>query len=150
MTPTLQALAQAPNAYKSIYSQLLETSRLETPREAGKWVPTFILHHMADIEALHAWRFMNWLCDDAPIIFPARQDLYPNVLNYATRDPKISLMSFAALRIRNVELLATLSAELLEKVGTHPIRGQFTLGAWLEFIVKHDQNHLEQLKGSLQ
>jgi hypothetical protein len=150
MSPTLQALLDAPSQYQTVYMQLLERLRLETPREAGKWSPRFILHHMADIEVLHAWRFLNWLCDDAPTIFAARQEVYPSATHYATRDPQVSLDVFRALRARNVQLLSSLSDVDLQKVGTHPIRGQFTLLAWLEFVVKHDQNHLSQLRESLQ
>jgi DinB superfamily len=149
MNPTLQALLDAPSQYQTVYTQLNQQHQLETPRELGKWSPRFILHHMADIEVLHAWRFLNWLCDDTPTIVPARQNDYPTATNYATRDVQTSLNAFSALRKQNVALLSNLSASELEKVGTHPIRGQFTLVAWLEFIVKHDQSHLEQLRGSL-
>jgi hypothetical protein len=150
MSPTLQALLDAPSQYRAVYAQLLEQQRLESPREAGKWSPRFILHHMADIEVLHAWRFLNWLCDETPTIVAARQDTYPSVSHYATRDPQASVETLAALRTRNVQLLSSLSQADLQKVGTHPIRGQFRLEAWLEFIVKHDQNHLLQLRQSLQ
>jgi hypothetical protein len=149
MSPTLQAMLDAPRQYSAVYSQLLEQQRLETPRESGKWSPRFILHHMADIEVLHAWRFLNWLCDESPTIFAARQEAYPSTTHYATRDPQPSLEAFQALRTRNVQLLLSLNDADLEKVGTHPIRGQFRLAAWLEFIVKHDQNHLSQLRESL-
>jgi hypothetical protein len=149
MIPTLQALLESSSQFQAVYTQLLESNRLDSPREAGKWSPRFILHHMADIEVLHTWRFLNWLCDDIPTIVAARQEAYPSATNYTSRDPQASLEAFVALRGRNVQLLSSLSAADLEKVGTHPIRGQFTLAAWLEFIVKHDQNHLSQLRESL-
>jgi hypothetical protein len=56
--------------------------------------------------------------------------------------------TFTALRERNLQLRQTLTPAQLERKGTHPTRGEFTLEAWLGFVARHDANHLAQLKES--
>jgi hypothetical protein len=37
-----------------------------------------------------------------------------------------------------------------ERGGTHPVRGKFTLDAFLTLMAWHDDNHLDQLKRALE
>ena len=68
---------------------------------------------------------------------------------YNTRDAHQSLQTFSALRERNLGLWRALTLAQLERKGTHPTRGEFTVEAWLGFVARHDANHLVQLEGSL-
>ncbi len=148
MTETLTALATAANQFQAEFSRLEQIQHLDTPRAEGKWSPRFIFHHIADIESLQAVRLLAMLCQDNAIIMPAQQELYASNTHYTTRDPSQSIAAFVALRQRNVQLLSSLSSNQLERKGTHPIRGEFSIAAWAAFMVKHDANHLEQLRAS--
>jgi hypothetical protein len=149
MKEALQFLSQVPGHLMDLLERISEAGRLDTPREPGKWTPRFISHHLADIEALQTKRYLDILCNDDAIIVPAQQELYAAHAYYATRDPMMSALAFGAMRARNVELLAQLTPEQQQRQGTHPIRGVFTIASWLEFVAKHDENHIIQLEGTL-
>jgi DinB superfamily len=142
-------MSQVPGHLMDLLERISDANRLDTPREPGKWTPRFISHHLADVEALQTKRYLDMLCNDDAIIVPVQQELWAANAYYATRDPMMSALAFGAMRARNVEMLAQLTPEQQQRQGTHPIRGVFTIEKWVEFVAKHDENHIIQLEGTL-
>jgi DinB superfamily len=149
MNETLNALSATPEKILDLLNRLEKAGKLDLPREPGKWTPRQILAHLADVEAVQTVRVMAMLAQDNPVMLGFNADDWAAAGRYATRAAERSARSFIADRERNLELWSTLSSDQLERKGTHPSRGEFTVGAWLGFVSKHDANHLAQLEASL-
>ena len=132
-----------------LLERIIAAGKLDTPRSEGKWTPRFIFHHLADVEVLQSYRILTMLAVDDAVLVPTQQDAWAVSAEYAKRDPKDSLNVFVALRFRSSQLLRLLSAAQLERKGTHPIRGEFTIESFVKFVVWHDGTHFAQLEESL-
>ena len=148
MEDTLKALASANTALLDVLGRLEKAGKLEHAREPGKWTPRQIAAHLADVESVQTVRVLAMLAQDNPPMLAFNADDWAAAGAYATRDVQHSARAFVAARERNLELWRALTPAQLERRGTHPSRGEFTVGAWLGFIVKHDANHLAQLEAS--
>jgi DinB superfamily len=149
MNDTLNALSSTPEKMLDLLNQLEKAGKLDLPREPGKWTPRQILAHLADVEAVQTVRVLAMLAQDNPPMLGFNADDWAAAGKYASRDVQKSAQTFGVARVRNLELWSTLSPDQLERKGTHPSRGEFTVGAWLGFVAKHDANHLAQLEASL-
>ena len=149
MNDILNALAAAPDKLNDLLRRLETAQKLDHSREPGKWTPRQILAHLADVEAVQTVRVMAMLAQDKPLMLGFSADDWAAAGRYAVRDPQQSARLFVAARERNLELWGALTPDQLERKGTHPTRGEFTVGAWLGFVARHDANHLAQLEASL-
>ena len=149
MDETLQSLTATSALLEAAATQLIARTKLDTPRAPGKWTPRQILAHLSDVEAVQRMRVMAMLSQDKPVMLGFDADAWAAVGEYAKRDVRLSVATFAALRTSNLELWGTLKPDQLERRGTHPTRGEFSIAEWLGFVVKHDLNHLTQLEASL-
>jgi hypothetical protein len=149
MNDTLHALSATPEKLLDLHKRLEKVGKLDHPREPGKWTPRQILAHLADVEAVQTVRVMAMLAQDNPPMLGFNADEWAAAGRYAIRTAERSVRSFAAARERNLELWVPLTVDQLERKGTHPTRGEFTVGGWLEFVSRHDANHLAQLEASL-
>lgn len=147
---TLRSLEATPALLEAMLDQLETQSRLDSPRALGKWTPRQILAHLSDVETIQRVRVMAMLSEDKPIMLGFDADAWARVGEYTMRHARVSLNAFAELRIGNLELWGSLSADQLERRGTHPTRGEFSIAEWLGFVARHDLNHLTQLEASLQ
>ena len=148
MSDLISNFAASPARLATLLERIVAAGNLDVPRSEGKWTPRFIVHHLADVEVLHSMRFTSMLTQDKPTIVPIQQDALASLTEYAKRDPNLSARAFEAMRIRNVELLRSLSSVQLERMAVHPKYGEFTMVGWAEFVTKHDQLHFGQLEES--
>ena len=149
MNETLQTLSATPAKLETILAALEGLGKLDTPRATGKWTPRQILAHFSDAEVIQRVRVMAMLTEDKPIMTAFNADAWAAAGAYTKRDARSSLRTFCAIRTTNNELLASLTQSQLERRGTHPTRGEFSVAEWLSFVARHDLNHLEQLEASL-
>lgn len=149
MNETLQALTQTPSTLEGLFAKLEAAGTLDAPRAPGKWSPRFILAHLADVEALQRARVMAMLSEEDARMVGFNADAWAAGGDYAHSDPGKSLETFTALRRGNLDLWNRLNDAQLERRGTHPTRGTFSIREWLAFVAKHDANHLAQLEASL-
>ena len=149
MNETLQALSDTPAKLEAILDQLEMQARLDSARAVGKWTPRQILAHLTDVETVQRVRVMAMLSEDKPIMLGFNADTWAAAGEYSKRDPRSSLAVFTALRASNLELWGSLTSQQLERRGTHPTRGEFSIADWLGFVARHDLNHLSQLLTSL-
>lgn len=147
---TLRSLEATPALLEAMLDQLEMQSRLDSPRALGKWTPRQILAHLSDVETIQRVRVMAMLSEDKPVMLGFDADAWARAGQYTKRHARVSLNAFAELRIGNLELWGSLSADQLERRGTHPTRGEFSIAEWLGFVARHDLNHLTQLEASLQ
>lgn len=149
MDETLQSLTATSALLEAAVTQLIAHSKLDTPRAPGKWSPRQIFAHLSDVEAVQRVRVMAMLGEDRPVMLGFNADSWAAAGEYAKRDARSSVATFRALRTSNLELWGALTPDQLERRGTHPTRGEFSVAEWLGFVAKHDLNHLSQLEASL-
>jgi uncharacterized damage-inducible protein DinB len=149
MNETLQILSHTPAKLETMLDQLESDNKLDAPRAAGKWTPRQILAHLCDVESVQRVRVMAMLSEHQSVMLGFNADVWAAAGEYAKRDARVSVAALTALRTSNLELWGALTAEQLERRGTHPIRGEFSLAEWLGFVARHDLNHLDQLELSL-
>ena len=149
MNETLRTLTDTPATLEGIVKRLEAHGKLDAPRAAGKWTPRQILAHLADVEPIQTVRVMTMLAEDTLPMIAFNADAWGEAGAYTVRDPRGSLQTFTAIRAHNLELWSALSTQQLERRGVHPTRGEFSIMQWLQFVAKHDANHLAQLEASL-
>ena len=143
---TLHSLEATPALLQAILEQL-ETC--DAPRAPGKWTPRQIFAHLSDVESVQRVRVMAMLSEDRPVMLGFNADSWAAASKYDKRDARSSVNTFTALRTSNLDLWRALTPPQLERRGTHPTRGEFSIAEWLEFVAKHDLNHINQLEASL-
>ena len=149
MNETLRTLTETPAKLEGIVKQLEAHGKLDAPRASGKWTPRQILAHLGDVEPIQTVRVMMMLAEDTPRMIAFNADAWVEAGAYTTRDPQGSLQTFTAIRAHNLELWGALTDQQLERRGVHPTRGEFSIMEWLQFVAKHDANHIAQLEASL-
>ena len=77
------------------------------PLAPGKWSPRQVLAHLADCEAVFAFRIRQTLAEDNPVLQPFDQDKW--AAHYAAYDASSALAAFTAMRHWNVVLVKSLT-----------------------------------------
>ena len=149
MSNTFSDYAASAAQLTALHGRIVAAGKLDVPRSQGKWTPRYIVHHLADVEVMHSMRFPAMLTNDKPEIVPIQPDAVAALSEYQKRDPMLSVQAYSAMRARNVELLLSLSSTQLERKAVHPKYGEFTMSAWADFVLNHDQLHFAQLEESL-
>jgi len=120
--------------------------QLTTRPEADKWSVTEVAAHFADAEVAIAWRFRQILSTNGVAIQGYDQNAWAAAFDYAHRDPRQSIESFAALRTANVALLKSVPRKLWENYGMHSERGKESVARVASMVAGHDLNHLRQIE----
>src|SRR5215475_1775026 len=105
-------------------SSLMETigaQRAEQAPAPGKWSAAEILCHLADCEAVFAYRLRQAATQDFHVIQPFDQDAW--AAGYGAIDPEFALAVFTAVRRWNVALFERMTAAEMERKLNHPERG---------------------------
>jgi len=123
--------------------------QLTTRPEPDKWSVTEVAAHLADAEVAIAWRFRQILSTNGVPIQGYDQNAWAATFDYAHRDPKQSVESFAALRAANVALLKSVPRKLWENYGVHSERGKESVARVMSLVAGHDLNHLRQIEAML-
>lgn len=113
---------------------------------AGEWSAAFIVHHMCDGDLHFATRYLNNLAEDSPEIFPFNEDIYPDRINYAKRNPLASLAAIEGIfqATRNI-LSITPEGDWL-RTSVHAERGVITLTDMVSLASGHSKAHANQLR----
>jgi len=109
----------------------------------GKWSAAEIVCHLADCEAVFAFRLRQTLAEDGPTIEPFDQDKWANT--YPGVPANLALDTFSELRNWNLRLIRASLPAAADRKMTHPERGTMTFQTVVETMAGHDLNHLGQL-----
>jgi uncharacterized damage-inducible protein DinB len=139
----LDTVAQTPARIAGL-AAAIGTARADVAPTPGKWSAREIVAHLADCEAVFAFRLRQTLAEDNPTIQPFDQEKWAAV--YAAYDLASALEAFAALRRWNVALIRSLDPEAFKRRVTHPERGAMTFQTLVETMGGHDLNHIAQLE----
>jgi hypothetical protein len=116
----------------------------------GKWSVRFLLHHLADSEAVLSERIRRVLCEGRRVLWAMDQDAWARHLDYATMPLGLSRDIFAAHRagIRHLAGAYYDSHGHLEWV--HSVTGLRTLREEFDKVASHNEHHLAQIRSALQ
>lgn len=137
--------------------------------DAHSWSATEILCHLRDVEELFLLRFQTILAVDEPPILtlgatpealarwgiggavghPLDPDRWAEDRQYARQDPTGALEAFGRRRGEVLAVLDALSPRQWQRGGIHQARGRMAVGEWVASLAGHDDNHLAQLRRTL-
>ncbi len=117
---------------------------LERSLGPGKWPARAIICHLADCEAVFAFRLRQALAEPYHVIQPFDQEAWAT--RYAGADAHAAIEVFSAVRRWNLALLDTVTPAEMAKTLNHPERGDMTFQTVIETMGGHDLNHLRQLE----
>jgi hypothetical protein len=137
--------------------------------DARSWSATEMLCHLRDVEELFLVRFQTILAVDEPPILtlgatpealtawgiggavghPLDPDRWAEDRQYARQDPAGALEAFARRRREVLAVLDRLSPGQWQRGGIHQARGRMAMGEWVASLAGHDDNHLTQLRRTL-
>ncbi|HEV8357231.1 MAG TPA: DinB family protein [Gemmatimonadales bacterium] len=127
----------------------LGSRELEATYGPGKWSVRFVLHHLADSEAVFNERIRKVLSEGRRVLWVYDQDAYARGLDYATMPLNLSREIYAATRAG----LRYLAAEHYERHGhlewVHSETGVRTLKEEFDKIASHNEHHLAQIRTAL-
>jgi hypothetical protein len=138
-----EVIAETPWRLAGI-AERLGAEGLERSLAPGKWPARAILCHLADCEAVFAFRLRQALAEEHHTIQPFDQDKWST--HYGSLTAGAALETFTALRRWNLALLDSLPRHAFSKKLTHPERGEMTFQTVVETMGGHDLNHLNQLE----
>ncbi len=114
---------------------------------AGEWSAAFVIHHLCDGDLHFATRYLNNLAEVNPDIFPFNEDIYPDRINYAKRDPAASLAAIAGIHLASSNILSTIPESDWLRTSVHVERGVITLKDLVSLAAGHSKAHAGQLQG---
>jgi len=141
----LRIQQETPKRLVKALKQLSKPQLARRP-QPGKWSIAEILAHLADAELVGSWRMRLIIGNNGVAIQAFDQDVWAERLNYAKRDPRVSLETFRILRENNVRMLKSLPKDLWENYGMHQERGKETIAHIVRMFAGHDLNHVAQVE----
>ncbi len=116
--------------------------------DEDRWSILEIAAHLADAELLAATRIRRIVTQDRPNLYGYEQNLWALRLGYRRMRIENVVRRFAVLRRDNAELLATLPAEVWQRLGQHDEDGELTLARLIEGYIAHTAKHLNQMRAA--
>ena len=140
--------AKAPDVLAALVEGL-SAEQLEQRPAPGKWSIREIVAHLADDELVGAYRIRLILSAPGTAIQAFDQDVWARTGRYSTRDINESLTLYRILRLANLKLLQSLTAEEWDMSGVHAERGVESLRDIAMYFAGHDVNHFQQIESIL-
>ena len=114
--------------------------------EPGEWSANECVGHLIEAERRgFAGRIRHILAEDRPVLAPGDQPSVAAARRDHERDGRELAAELATLRVDSVDLVRSLSADDLARVGQHPVVGDLRVDELLGEWVHHDRNHVRQL-----
>lgn len=137
--------AKAPDVLAALVEGLSAEHLGQRPAP-GKWCIREIVAHLADDELVGAYRIRLILSAPGTAIQAFDQDVWAQRGRYSTRDISESLTLYRTLRLANLKLLQSLTAEEWDMFGVHAERGIESLRDIAMYFAGHDINHFRQIE----
>ena len=141
----LKALREAGNSLVSEMYGVDEELLCRRPAE-GEMSLKEIAAHMRDAEEL-ALEQMSAIAEGSRKRLPAWDlDLLPMERDYGSEDLDVFLAEFRGLRRETTAFLWTVGEQVWHAAGSHPYRGEVTIGQIAHELAQHDLEHLWQVR----
>jgi uncharacterized damage-inducible protein DinB len=140
----IQEIARAPQELRAAVAGLSQ-EQLDTPYRPGGWTVRQVAHHVPDSHMNAFIRFKLALTEDQPTIKPYNEARWAVLADAALPiDPSLDLL--AALHIRWVRLLQTLSELDYQRTFVHPESGVWRLDQCLAQYAWHGRHHTGHIR----
>ena len=141
----LSALRETPKRLASLIGGVPDEALRRKPAPE-KWSMLEIACHLRDVEQLFLERYVKMANLDRPALRMMSQDQLAVALKYNEDDPAAVTREFQALRAETLALLSALAHQSWQRAGLHPTRGEFSIAGQVDIQVRHDTNHLNQIR----
>jgi uncharacterized damage-inducible protein DinB len=140
----IQEIARAPQELRAAVAGLSQ-EQLDTPYRPGGWTVRQVAHHVPDSHMNAFIRFKLALTEDQPTIKPYNEARWAVLADAALPiDPSLDLL--AALHIRWVRLLQTMSELDYQRTFVHPESGVWRLDQCLAQYAWHGRHHTGHIR----
>ena len=150
--PTAQRLERLTRTAEQLAAAIEGQSDAALSRrpDGKNWAAKEVVCHLRDVEESFRMRFDTILAVDNPPLSGVDPDRWAEERQYLRNDAGEAAAAFRRRREDSLAILKKLAPSDWERGGTHPVRGKFTLDAFLTLMAWHDDNHLDQLKRALE
>ncbi|MBI4610132.1 MAG: DinB family protein [Candidatus Rokubacteria bacterium] len=108
----------------------------------GEWSAHENLAHLARVHEVFIERLRRILTEERPILGRYRAEEDPEWARWSGVPPEEVLGRLKRLRSQLTEMVKRLMPEQVSRVGVHPLFGDMTIPAWIEFFLLHEAHHL--------
>jgi len=122
----------------------LDNEQLDTSYRPEGWTLRQVVHHIADTNVNVYVRFKLALTEENPVINPFEESKWAELPDNKL-SVEVSLSLLESLHIRWCNLLRNLNPIDFERIFTHPVAGEETLGKSIGFYAWHGKHHLSQI-----
>lgn len=136
----LQALAATPADLQRLMGSFSPAgARHASP---GSWSPVEVVSHLLDVEERYRARLQRIVTEEQPSV----PEIVPPEGGYPVTEELPELLeAFAGARAETLAFLKGLSAGEWQRRATHATWGELTLRFFVQNLVEHDTEHLNQL-----
>ncbi len=143
--PCLDQLAATPEILRILMASVSDDIAVMKPAP-NRWSIAEVLEHMSHVEGhLFRLRLERILATDGAEVEPYDEKIFDAQGTYSGNDPEESFAHWEEQREEAVELIRSLDATKLVRVGVHPTLGRFTVENLLNAWVCHDLGHVRQV-----
>lgn len=147
-TEQFQRLSRTADDLAALLGGKVPSVLTRRPAESA-WAATEVVCHLRDTEELFLNRFQTILANEEPKLLAIDPDAWARDRQYLRNDAFEALASFRGRREETLKFLRALAQEQWERRGIHPSRGRMTVKDFVALMASHDDNHLDQLRRSL-
>ena len=112
----------------------------------GAWSIKEVCGHLRDDSEVWRRRLSMMITDTDPVLPSYDQEALVREYAYQDADIAAVLADFKRLRLEMVELLSGLEPEGWKRTGQHPDWGRLTIRQGMEMMIRHTEEHLEQVR----
>ncbi len=112
----------------------------------GTWSIQQIVVHLADADAVAAYRMRRIIAEDQPRLDAYDENAFVARLHYQEADAALACEAFRVGRERMAEILRRVPPAAFARVGLHPEVGELPLGRLLRVYVHHLDHHMRFLR----
>lgn len=127
----------------------LSDDELNRTYAPGKWTVRFILHHLADAEAVLSERIRRTLSEPRQVLWAFDQDAWASRLDYSQMPLDLSRGIYEATRAGIIHLTRQHYETSEGREFVHSETGVRTLKQEFEKVAEHNEHHLAQIEAAL-
>lgn len=144
----VERLRQMPRQLREVVKQF-GRKELDQPIRPGAWTVRQIVHHLADGNAMIAYRTRWILTEKAPKLPGFDENRWVELPDAMHAPVEPSLRILDGVQARLADLLAELPLAALERTMKHSEQGVVMLDRMLDYLDWHGRHHVAQLKAAL-
>ncbi|MFD2513019.1 YfiT family bacillithiol transferase [Pontibacter locisalis] len=139
------SIGQLPEKLQQMVAKLTP-EQFNTPYRPDGWTVRQVVHHLPDSHLNGYARHKLALTEEVPTIKTYNEGEWAELLDSTQGDPGISISLLAALHLRWVLLLKTLTPEQLDRKLNHPLSGECSIRQSIGIYAWHGEHHLAQIQ----